>query len=217
MRSRASVRKRFSIEGMYYSFVTVEYDRAVETYRQWMRVYSRDERPVSNLGSFYGCENEQAIAQFQEARRMNPKNFIVHENLIELLTAASQFDKAREAYSEMVRMKLDDDAPHVYTYAVAFLEHDAKEMANQAAWFDAKPEVQHEILSEEADAEAYQGQLAHARKLTTQAVQSALNAHNKEQGGSMAFELFLAGSSFWQHAGGARPSRSRSGTSARQS
>ena len=182
-RGRASARKRFSIEGLYYSFVTVEYDRAVETYHQWMRIYPRDERPVSNLGSFYGdvCEYEQAIAQFKEARRMNPRNFIVHEDLIEILTAAGEFEKAREAYSEMLRMNLDDDAPHVYMYAVAFLEHDAKEMAGQAAWFTAKPDVQHEILSEQADAEAYQGHLARARELTTQAVQSALTAHNKEQ------------------------------------
>ena len=183
MRSHATARKRFSIEGLYYSFVTVDYDRTVETYRQWMRVYPRDERPVSNLGSFYGdvCEYQQAITQFKEARRMNPKNYIVHEDLIELLTAAGEFEKAREAYAEMARMKLDDDAPHVYMYAVAFLEHDAKEMAIQAGWFTAKADVQHEILSEQADAEAYDGHLGRARELTAQAVQSALSAHNNEQ------------------------------------
>ena len=183
VRSHATARKRFSIEGLYYSFVTVDYDRAVETYRQWMRVYPRDERPVSNLGSFYGdvCEYQQAIVQFKEARRMNPKNYIVHEDLIELLTAAGEFEKARQAYAEMVQMKLDDDAPHVYMYSVAFLEHDAKEMANQAGWFTAKPDFRHEILSEQADAEAYDGHLARARELTTQAVQSALSAHNNEQ------------------------------------
>jgi tetratricopeptide (TPR) repeat protein len=183
VRSHASARKRFSIEGLYYSFVTVEYERAVETYRQWRRIYPRDERPVSNLGSFYGdvCEYGQAIAQFKEARRMNPKNFIVHEDLIEILTAAGEFEEAREAYSEMLRMKLDDDAPHVYMYSVAFLEHDVKEMGNQAAWFNGKPDVQHEILSEQADTEAYDGHLARARELTTQAVQLALSAHNSEQ------------------------------------
>src|SRR5438270_9052376 len=137
-----------------------------------MRVYPRDERPASNLGSFYRdvCEYQQAIAQFKEACRMNPKNYIVHEDLIELLTAAGEFAKAREAYSEMVRMKLDDDAPHVYMYAVAFLEHDRKEMATQAGWFTGKPDLLHEILSEQADAEAYNGHLARARELTTQAV-----------------------------------------------
>src|SRR5438270_6659642 len=137
-----------------------------------MRTYPRDERPVSNLGSFYGdvCEYAKSIAQFRAARKMNPKNFIVHEDLIELLAADGQFSKAREAYQEMMRMKLDDDAPHVYMYSVAFLEGDAKEMAAQAAWFEGKSEYQHEILSEQADAAAYDGHLSRARELTVQAV-----------------------------------------------
>src|SRR5207302_4766069 len=123
----------------------------------------------------------KSIAQFRAARKMNPKNFIVHEDLIELLAADGQFSKAREAYQEMMRMKLDDDTPHVYMYSVAFLEHDAKEMAVQAAWFEGKCEYQHEILSEQADAAAYDGHLARARQLTIQAVQSAQSAHNNEQ------------------------------------
>ena len=182
-RDRATVRRRFSIDGMYHSFVKVEYDQTVDAYRQWMRAYPKDERPVSNLGSFYGdiCEYDKAIARFKEARQMNPKNFVVHENLVELLTAAGRFQEAREAYSEMMRMKLDDDAPHVYLYSVAFLENDEKKMANQVAWFNGKVDVQHEILSEQADAEAYKGHLARARELTKQAIESALEAHNKDQ------------------------------------
>jgi len=61
------------------------------------------------------------------------------------------------------------------------LEHDKEEMARQAAWFDDKPQFQHQILSEESDAEAYAGHLSRARELTSQAVQSALRADNKEQ------------------------------------
>src|SRR5262249_28032453 len=104
LRERASARDKFNIAGLYYSFVTVDHDKAVETYRGLMKAYPRDERPVSNLGSFYGdvCKYEQAIAQFREARRMNPRNAIVHEDLIEILTATGQFAKAREAYQEML-------------------------------------------------------------------------------------------------------------------
>lgn len=180
---RASVRERFRNAGMYYSFVTVEYEKAVETYLKWIKSYPRDERPISNLGSFYGdvCRYEEAIAQFRQARKMNPNNVIYHENLMEILTAVGRFGEAREAYQEMLRMKLDDDAPHVFLYAIAALQRDTKEMAEQAAWFDGKPQLQHEILSEEADVEAYTGHLNRARKLTPQAVESAVRADNKEQ------------------------------------
>ena len=183
LRERASARDKFNIAGLYYSFVTVEYDKAVETYRQWIKAYPRDERPVSNLGSFYGdvCEYEKAIAQFIEARQMNPRNAIVHEDLIEILTATGQFGKAHEAYQEMRRMNLDTDAVHVFMYSAAALEHDAKEMAGEAAWFEDKPQFQHELLSEEADAQAYAGHLVRAREITSQAVQSALRTDNNEQ------------------------------------
>ena len=183
LRERASVRDRFNIAGLYYSFVTVEHDKAVNTYREWMKAYPRDERPVANLGSFYGdvCEYEQAIAQFIEARRMNPSNPIIHENLIEILTATGQFGKAHEAYQEMRRMNLETDAVHVFMYSVAVLEHDTKAIAREAGWFEGKPQFEHELLSEEADAQAYAGHLVHAREITSQAVQSALRTDNNEQ------------------------------------
>jgi eukaryotic-like serine/threonine-protein kinase len=183
LRERASVRDRFNIAGLYYSFVTVEYDKAVNTYREWIKAYPRDERPVSNLGSFYGdvCEYEQAIAQFTEARRMNPSNPIIHEDLIEILTATGQFGKAHEAYQQMRRMNLDTDAVHVFMYSLAVLEHDIKAVAREAGWFEGKPPFQHELLSEEADAEAYSGHLVRAREITSRAVQSALRTNNDEQ------------------------------------
>jgi tetratricopeptide (TPR) repeat protein len=182
-RERASARERFRIDGLYYSFVTVEYTKAVETHQQWMQAYPRDEKAVSSLASFYGdvCEYEKSIALFRRARQMAPNNFIIHEDLVELLAASGQFDNAREAYQEMRRRGLDDDAPHVYMYSVDFLQHDTKEMAQEAAWFEGKPLFQHEVLSEHADAEAYMGHLVRARELTKEAVQSALAADNREQ------------------------------------
>ncbi|HMF09101.1 MAG TPA: tetratricopeptide repeat protein [Thermoanaerobaculia bacterium] len=183
LRERGTRRERFRNAGMYYSFVTVEPERAIATFREWIRTYPRDERPVSNLGSFYGdvCRYPEAIAQFEKARQMNPANVIAHEDLIELLTATGQFDRAREAYREMRRMQLDDDSPHVFMYAVAALERDTAAMAEQAAWFDGKKELKHELLSEEADAEAYVGHLGRARALSREAVESAVNAGNREQ------------------------------------
>jgi tetratricopeptide (TPR) repeat protein len=183
LRERGTQRERFRNAGMYYSFVTVEPEKAIETFREWIRTYPRDERPVSNLGSFYGdtCRYPEAIAQFEKARQMNPTNVIPHEDLIELLTATGQFDGARKAYGEMQRMHLDDDSPHVFMYSVAALERDAAAMAEQAAWFEGKRELQHELLSEEADAEGYLGRLGRARALSREAVESAANAGNREQ------------------------------------
>jgi hypothetical protein len=51
-------------------------------------------------------------------------------------------------------------------FAIGVLEHDSKTMQEQAAWFRSRPELQHEILSERSDAEAFVGHLARARALT---------------------------------------------------
>jgi eukaryotic-like serine/threonine-protein kinase len=183
LRQRASARKRFAIAAQYYAFVTVDYGRAVASFREWIRSYPNDYKAVSNLGSFYGdvCRYKEAIAQFQQARRMNPNDVVPHEDLMEMLTATGEFEKARAAYQEMKAMGLDDDSPHLYLYVIAFLENDPSEMSQQRAWFEAKADLQHELLSQEADAAAYAGHLARAREITDEAVKSALKADNKEQ------------------------------------
>src|SRR5262249_50469364 len=64
LRESSTLRERFNIAGLYYSFVAVDYRHAEQTYREWMKAYPRDEKPVSNLGSFYGDvgEYQKAIA-----------------------------------------------------------------------------------------------------------------------------------------------------------
>jgi eukaryotic-like serine/threonine-protein kinase len=183
MRDRATTRKRLAIAAQYYAFVTVDQNRAVGSFRAWIGNYPRDYKAVSNLGSFYGdvCRYTEAIAQFEQARRMNPNDVVAHEDLMEMLIAVGNFHKARTVYRDIVRMNLDDDSPHLYSYVIAALENDAKEMAAQSDWFEGRKDLQHEILSEEADAAAYAGRLARARELTERALVSAQEADNPEQ------------------------------------
>jgi hypothetical protein len=76
--------------------------------------------------------------------------------------------------------KLDDDTLHIEIYGLDFLTGDAKGMADQVSWFEAKPELQHEILADEADTEAYYGHLQKARDFTRRAVDAATRAGNKD-------------------------------------
>jgi Flp pilus assembly protein TadD len=47
--------------------------------------------------SFYGdvCRYSEAIAQFELARQMNPNDVVVEEDLMEMLTATGEFERAR--------------------------------------------------------------------------------------------------------------------------
>jgi pentatricopeptide repeat protein len=182
-RARAKLPDRLAMTGIYYTFVTGEADKAIQVYRQWVKADPRNYKAVSNLGSAYGdfCEFPEAIEAFRRASRLNPKDVIPPENLMELLTATGNFNEARRVYREMQRAKLDDDSQHLYMYPIAVLEDDTAAMETELAWFADKPNLQHEIFSEQADAEAYAGHLARARELSAQAVAAALHADNKEQ------------------------------------
>ena len=185
-RTRASTRRALTIAAQYHAFVTVDEQRAVASFKAWSSSYPNDYKAVSNLGSFYGdiCRYPEAIAQFERARRMNPSDVVPHEDLMEMLTAIGEFQKARAVYQDILRLNLDDDAPHLYLYVIAALENNVAEMAAQSAWFDDKTELQHEMLSEQADAAGCAGQLEEARHHSERAVASAQDAGNLEQAAS---------------------------------
>jgi hypothetical protein len=112
--------------------------------------------------------------------RLNPDNVIAAENVIGFLTDLNHFDEARQVYQQTISRKLDDDTLHNVLYGVEFIARNPKGMAEQAAWFEGRPELQHEILALEADTEAYAGHVNKSRELTRRAVESALRADNKE-------------------------------------
>jgi len=182
LRDHASEREKLHITSMYYMTVTGELDRAAENFREWQENYPRDDIAYTNLGSLYGTEGkyEQSVEQVRTALQLNPDNVIGYENLIGDLVNLDRYDEARQSYQDAMGRKLDDDQPHISLYAVAFLQGDTKGMAQQAAWFEGRPELEHEILTLESDTEGYSGHLRAARELTARAVQSAVRADNKE-------------------------------------
>jgi predicted Ser/Thr protein kinase len=182
MRERASEREKLHITSMYYLGATGELDKAIETFREWGENYPRDDVAHTNLSVLYATEGkiEQAEEQAREGLRLNPDNVIAAENVIGFLVCLGRFDEARKVYQQTIAHKLDDDTLHTILYGVEFVEKNAKGMAEQAAWFENRPELQHEILGIQADTEAYAGHLAKAREITRRSVEAALRADNKE-------------------------------------
>ena len=182
LRDRASEREKLHITSMYYMAATGELDKAIETFREWQENYPRDEIAYINLGSLYAIEGkmEQGLEQSRQGLRLNPDNVIAAENLIGFLVSLGHFDEARQLYQQTMARKMDDDTLHIVLYGLEFIARDPRGMAEQAAWFESRPELQHEILALEADTEAYAGHVAKAREGTRRAVEAALRADNKE-------------------------------------
>ncbi len=182
LRERASEREKLHITSMYYLGATGELDKAVETFREWQENYPRDEIAYINLSALYAFEGkmEQGLEQARQGMRLNPDNVIAAEDAIGFLVCLERFDEARQMYQQTVARKMDDDTLHTILYGLEFVARNPKGMAEQAAWFERRPELQHEILALEADTEAYAGHVAKARELTRHAVEGALRADNKE-------------------------------------
>jgi len=182
LRDRASEREKLHITSMYYMAATGELDKAIETFREWEENYPRDDVAYNNLGTVYISEGklEQGMQQTREGMRLNPDNVIAAENLLAIMVNLGRFEEARQLYQQTMARKLDDDTLHNVLYGVEFIERNPKGMAEQAAWFEGRPELQHEILALEADTEAYAGHVLKARELTHRAVEAALRADNKE-------------------------------------
>src|ERR1700685_810400 len=182
LRDHASEHEKFHITSMYYMSDTGELDRAVETFREWEDNFPRDEVAYTNLASLYATEGryEQAVEQGRESIQLNPENVIGYENLMGSLLNVNRFDEARQTYQAAMQHKLDDDSPHLYLYAIGFIQNDEKTMAQQSAWFEGRPDLEHEILGLESDPAAYAGHLSAARQSTARAIQSAVRADNKE-------------------------------------
>jgi tetratricopeptide (TPR) repeat protein/predicted Ser/Thr protein kinase len=192
LRDRASEREKLHITSMYYMAATGELDKAIETFREWEENYPRDDVAFNNLGTVYTTEGkmEQGMEQTRTGMRLNPDNVIAAENVVALLVDLDRFDEARQVYQQTLARKLDDDSLHTVLYGAEFIAKNSKGMAEQAAWFESRPEFQHEILALEADTEAYYGHVAKAREVTRHAVEAALRGDNKE---SAAFWHLYAG------------------------
>ena len=76
--------------------------------------------------------------------------------------------------------KLDDESLHETLYAVAFIQSNFAEMAEQQQWFADKPASEGTGLGLASDTEAYSGHVRKARELTNRAVYSSVRADSKE-------------------------------------
>jgi eukaryotic-like serine/threonine-protein kinase len=192
LRERTSEREKVHITAAYYEGVTGELGKANQTYQEWIENYPRDDTPYTSLSLITALQGDYAACAElnHQALRLKLNDVFAYENLGSCLAALGRFDEARKTLEDALSHKLDDHGLHLNLYALAFLAGDTQGMASQAAWFEGKPDLQHEILGTEADTEAYRGHLARARELTRRAVDSAAGANNPE--GAAAWRLDAA-------------------------
>jgi len=182
LRDRVSEREKFHITADYYAFATGELEKEAQTYVLWMQSYPRDFIPHSNLGDNSRTlgQYDKAVAETQEALRLEPNNLYEHTNLALDLLALNRLDETRAALDQSRVLGLEGLTLHLNAYYLAFLEGDPAKMEREGSWGAGKPGAEDPLLSAQSDTEAYYGRLAKARDFTRRAVDSAFRADSKE-------------------------------------
>ncbi|MGA8441488.1 MAG: winged helix-turn-helix domain-containing protein [Candidatus Sulfotelmatobacter sp.] len=184
LREHASEREKLAITAAYYSTVTGEVNKAVQTYQEEIASYPREGIGYLNLGVEYAAlgQYEKAKEVTRQAVRLAPDQVRYHEALDAYTLALQRLEETRKVIREAQARKLDDYQLHCDLYALAFLGSDSAAMAEQQDWLAGKPEYEHYGLALASDTEAYIGHLGQALELIERAVESAVRADNKESG-----------------------------------
>ena len=193
LRERASGREKLRIESLYHAVTDGDLEQANQVCELWKRSYPRDAVPYRLLGYDYGLlgQYEKAIAVTREALNLNPNDVGLYGNLAFFDLVLGRFEEAKAVVAQAFAHKFDNPDLHQVPYALAFLEGDAKTLAEQATWGKGQLGGEDLMLSLQADTEALSGRLGRARELSERATEAAKRYHLTEQASDWQAEAAL--------------------------
>ena len=179
---RQTVRDRLHITTLYYDLGTGDVQKAIQSYKQWVELYPRDDIAKGNLASEYFLigDYEQAANFGSQALQSDPGSVAWYENVATADIALMRLKEARYILTLALSRKLEDSAIHTDVYALAFLQGDTNAMQRELEWSVGKAGGEDAMLALQADTEAYEGHLLKARELSRRAVESAEAANLAE-------------------------------------
>src|ERR1051325_4161614 len=114
LRDRVSERERLYIVEKYYTYITGEIDKAVETQKTWARLYPNDFIPHNNLSLNYKLLGnfEEALKEGLEAVRLSPNNASARDNVVASFVGLGRIDEAEQAVREIEKINPDALSVH---------------------------------------------------------------------------------------------------------
>lgn len=109
---RQTFRERLNIKTLYYDLAQGDIEKAIESYKEYIRAYPRDDVALGNLSSefFVVGDYEQAAKFAEDALKIDPASAAWYENYSTALLALSRADDAENFLREAFSRKLDDAA-----------------------------------------------------------------------------------------------------------
>ena len=192
LRERTGEKEKLYITAHYYTEVTGETDKQIETYTLWIQTYPRDVTPHNNLGVAYdeSGEIEKALQEYLAALHLNPDDTLFYGNVAYDDIMLNRLEEAKAILKQAVEKKLDETTIHTLLLDVAFLQGDAQEVQRQVDWAKAKPD-EYDVLLERAFLAAYGGRLREFRHLAQESFDAASRVKVQSVAGFQAVKLAL--------------------------
>ena len=143
LRDRVSERERLYITEKYYTYITGEIEKTIETLQTWARLYPNDFIPHNNLSFNYkllgssrrgaegGAGSRQAESEQRQRTRQSGRAVLL---LSDVLTKQSRRSERRK------RSILIRSSAHSNNYFFAFLRRDQAAMDREVQWAKGRPE-----------------------------------------------------------------------------
>jgi serine/threonine protein kinase/Flp pilus assembly protein TadD len=172
LRDRVSERERLYISEKYYTYITGELDKTIETLQTWARLYPNDFIPHNNLSLNYKLigRYEDAMKEGQEAVRLSPNNTTARDNLTASFVALGRVDEAEQMARESEKINPDIYGAHLPKYFFAFRRRDQAGMDREVEWSKGRLE-EAEFNSIAAFTAMYFGKWKEAEQLNRRSVE----------------------------------------------
>ena len=184
LRDRVSERERFYITEKYYTYITGDVEKTIETLQTWARLYPNDFIPHNNLSLNYKLlgRYEESLKEALEAVRLSPNNISARDNLISSFIALGRFDEAEQAERDAQKINSDSLGAHYNNYLFAFLRRDQAGMDREVQWGKGRPEEADVTATLSATA-LYFGKLKQSDELERRALE-LLKTQNRPENAS---------------------------------
>jgi serine/threonine protein kinase/Tfp pilus assembly protein PilF len=174
LRERVSEAERFRITAFYYGFTTGELEKENQTYELWMQSYPREPLTHHDLAVNYAIfgQFEKALAEYQVARRLDPRNALTLGNVCNIYASTGRLDEAKSILQQAHTQKLEHLNLEICAYRLALFQNNATELERAVAWSVGRPGEEDAMLNSESGRQAYLGHLEKAREFTRRAIDS---------------------------------------------
>ncbi|MGA2711426.1 MAG: protein kinase, partial [Steroidobacteraceae bacterium] len=182
LRVRVTQRDQFRIVAEYEQLVSGDLNESAQSYAVWTQRYPHDGAARGNGATVSAMLGQygKAGADAREGLRLGADAGATYANLGQIDLAQNQFEAAKAILNEALAHGLDNAALHLNLYDLAFCRADTVAMNEQADWATGKGDAEDTMLSSQSDTEASFGRIGNSRKLTRQAVESALRRGRRE-------------------------------------